>query len=150
MVLIRRNLLRRILCDSEELQEITTGKENLMNRLLATAGTLLFIHGLMEIAGLLSLLLPGSQPPPFIFQEIKQNWQMVTWIGAISGLLRILASIGIFANRKWGWVLGVLISLITFAMLTFYLPFGILDALFAAIVLATLIIFNYSEIKIVG
>ena len=120
-----------------------------MKHLLTVAGVVLLIHGLIEIAGLASLLLPTSQPPPFVFQELRQNWQLVTWIGVISGLLRILASIGIFTNRKWGLVLGVLMSLITFAMLTFYLPFGVMDALLAAIVLAVLVIFDYSDAKIV-
>jgi len=119
-----------------------------MKHLLTVAGVVLLIHGLIEIAGLLTILLPVSQPPPFVFQELRQNWQMSTWVGAISGSLRLLASLGIFINRKWGWVLGVLISLITFAMLTFYLPFGVMDAMLAAIVLAGLIISNYADAKI--
>jgi hypothetical protein len=120
-----------------------------MKRWLTVAGVLLLVHGVIEIAGLFSLLLPNSQPPAFVFQELRQNWQMATWIGVVSGLLRILASIGIFKNRQWGWVLGVLMSLITFAMLTFYLPFGIMDSIFAAIVLAVLIISRYSDAKII-
>lgn len=119
-----------------------------MKRVLAVAGVFLLIHGLVEVLGLLSLLIPLQQHP-FIFEEIKQNWQSAVWVGAISGSLRLLAAGGIFANRKWGWVLGIMMSVITFTMLTFYLPFGVMDALLASVVLALLLISNYGGAKIV-
>jgi hypothetical protein len=113
------------------------------------AGVFLLIHGLIEISGLLSLLIPSYQPH-FIFEELQQNWQSAVWVGAISGSLRLLAAAGIFANRKWGWVLGVAMSMITFAMLTFYLPFGIMDALLAGVALSLLIVSYYGGARIAG
>ena len=79
-----------------------------MKRLLTVAGVLLLVHGLIEGMGLFAFFSPSNQPS-FIFEELTRNWQYAVWIGVISGLLRILAAIGIFVNRRWGWALGVLI-----------------------------------------
>jgi len=66
----------------------------------------------------------------------------------VSGVLRILATAGLFANRKWGWVLALLLSVITFAMLTFYLPFGVMDAALVGLVIALLLTGRYGNEKI--
>ncbi|MGB9774888.1 MAG: hypothetical protein ACPL4I_12895 [Bacteroidota bacterium] len=112
------------------------------------AAAILLIHGFMEVVGVLSLFFP-SYRPSFVFEELRQSWQSAVWVGAICGSLRLLAAAGILANRKWGWVLGVTMSVITFAMLTFYLPFGIIDALLAAMVLALLLVSHYGGARIV-
>jgi len=118
-----------------------------MKRLLTVAGVLLLVHGLIEVMGLFAFFSPSNQPS-FIFEELTRNWQYAVWIGVISGFLRILAAIGIFVNRRWGWALGVLISATTFVSLTFYLPFGIMDAILSGAVLILLLVFNYGNAKI--
>lgn len=119
-----------------------------MKRLLTIAAILLLVHGLIELMGLFAFVSPTNQPL-FIFEELTRNWQYAVWIGVISGILRILAGIGIFANRKWGWALGGLVSLTTFVSLTFYLPFGVMDALLSGTVLTLLAVAHYGEAKIV-
>jgi hypothetical protein len=120
-----------------------------MKRFLTIAAVLLLVHGLIELMALFAFVSPTNQPS-FIFEELTRNWQYAVWIGVISGILRMLAAIGIFANRKWGLVLGVLISMTTLVSLTFYLPFGVMDALLAGAVLTLLVVFNYGTTKIVG
>lgn len=119
-----------------------------MKRFLTIAAVLLLVHGLIELMALFAFVSPTNQPS-FIFEELTRNWQYAVWIGVISGILRMLAAIGIFANRKWGLVLGVLISMTTLVSLTFYLPFGVMDALLAGAVLTLLLVFNYGTTKIV-
>ena len=119
-----------------------------MRRFLAIAAVLLLVHGLIELMGLFAFVSPANQPS-FIFEELTRNWQYAVWVGVISGILRILAATGIFANRKWGLALGVIISTTTLVSLTFYLPFGVMDALLAGAVLTLLIVSNYGSTKIV-
>ena len=119
-----------------------------MKRLLTVAGVLLLVHCLIEMMGIFAFFSPSNRPS-FIFEELTRNWQYAVWIGVIVGFLRILAAIAIFANRKWGWALGVLISATTFVSLTFYLPFGVMDAILSGAVLTLLLVFNYGSAKIV-
>ena len=119
-----------------------------MKRFLTIAAGLLLVHGLIELMALFAFVSPTNQPA-FIFEELARNWQYAIWVGVISGILRILAAIGIFANRKWGWALGGLVSMTTLVSLTFYLPFGVMDALLSGAVLTLLVVAHYGDTKIV-
>jgi hypothetical protein len=113
--------------------------------LIRLAGLFLLIHGVIELSALLSFL---GFPPTYIFAELNVNWPLTIWVGVVAGALRILAMAGLFTNRKWGWVLALLLSVTTFTMLTFYLPFGVIDALLAGLVLAFLVTGRYGSEKI--
>jgi hypothetical protein len=110
------------------------------------AGFLLLIHGGIEVLGLLGFL---GFPPTFAFAEISANWPVAIWIGVVSGVLRVLAAAGLFGNRRWGWMLGLLLCVITMASLTFYLPFGLMDSVLSGAVLALLVIARYENEKII-
>jgi hypothetical protein len=111
---------------------------------------LLILHGIIELLPTLQLLSPTTNmAPSFIFQEISDNWQMTIGVSIVSGLIRIIAAVGILKNLKWGWNLGVIISVITFTMLTFYLPMGIMDAIFSGSVLVILVIGQNKGEKII-
>jgi len=113
--------------------------------LLKVAGVALIIHGFIELFGLSSFF--TGEPPNFIFQEIKINWQQAVIIGVIAGAVRIVAAVGIFRIRRWGVVLGMVQSAITLTTLTFYLPFGIMDAALSSIALVTLVMAWWGEEK---
>jgi len=120
-------------------------------RLLTAGAALLILHGVIELLPLLMIASPGvNQAPHFIFEELAANWQMTLGFSIVSGLLRVAAAVGILKNLHWGWMLGIIISVITFAVLTFYLPMGIMDAVLSGGVLITLLIGRYPEAKISG
>ncbi len=124
-------------------------------RLLQFAGALLALHGLIELLPLLGLFGPLQDPAPafmrqFIFQELTRNPQAVAGVSAADGLLRIVAAVGVLRNRQWGWFLAVVMSAVTLGALTFYLPFGVGDAVLTGCVLCALVIGRYGTAKIMG
>lgn len=114
--------------------------------LLKAAGIILIIHGVIELLGVFAVF--TGEPPDFVFGEIKTNWQQAILIGITAGTIRIIAAFGILQMMKWGVVLGIVISAITFSMLTFYLPFGVMDALLAGVVLVALVMVWWGKEKI--
>lgn len=116
-------------------------------KLLKVAGIVLVIHGVIELLAIFSLL--TGQPPPFVFQELKENWQYAILIGLVAGAIRIIAAVGVFKSMKWGLALGIAMSIITHSTLTFYLPYGIMDALLAGIVLVLLVMAYWGKEKTV-
>ncbi len=111
--------------------------------LFVAAAILLIIHAIPEVLAILSVFGSFHAPLPYVFAEVGSSPQATGLVGLVSGALRILAALGLLAGREWGWVLGLLMSLITFSMLTLYLPFGAFDALFAGGVLALLVVGRY-------
>jgi len=118
-----------------------------VKRLLTAAAVLLLIHGLVELMGLFAFVSP-SYRPSFIFEELSLHWVYAVWVGAISGTVRVLAAAGILAHRRWGWALGLVISGTTLVTLTFYLPFGIMDAVLAWAVVSLLLMSHYGGARI--
>ena len=98
------------------------------------------IHGLIEVAAALPLLVPGITIPEFAFEELSRFPQATYGVGIVVGLLRLAAAGGLIARRAWGWVLAAVLSALTFSMLTFYLPAGFSDAVLAGTALLCLII----------
>lgn len=113
---------------------------------IRVAGFLLLVHGGIELLGLVGFL---GFPPTFAFAELTANWSLAIWIGVVSGVLRVLAAAGLFGNRLWGWLLGLLLCVITMASLTFYLPFGLMDSVLSGTVLALLVIARYKHERII-
>jgi hypothetical protein len=111
--------------------------------LFNTAVVLLLIHGIIELLSIFTFFL--ELEVHFTFDELNQSWEAVSIIGIAVGLLRVSAAVGILLNRMWAWLLGVLISSVTFAMLTFYLPAGAMDAILAGGVLVALLIGKYQN-----
>ncbi len=119
--------------------------------LLTAGAVLLILHGIIELLPALLVFAPNTgQIPEFIFEDLAAHWQMTLGFSIVCGLLRLAAAVGILRNRLWGWTLGIVLSIITFAVLTFYLPMGVMDAVFAGPVLLLLLIGRYPEAKISG
>lgn len=124
-------------------------------RLLQLAGGLLALHGVIELLPLLGLFGPLQAPAPafmrlFVFQELTRSPQAVAGVSAANGLLRIVAAVGVLSNRQWGWFLAVVMSAVTLGALTFYLPFGLGDAVLTGCALCALVIGRYGTTKIMG
>src|SRR5512136_2319222 len=101
-------------------------------RLLTAAAVLLILHGIIELLPALMVFAPGTAyAPGFIFEDLAAHWQMTVGFSIVCGLLRLAAAAGILRNRLWGWILGVIMSVIAFAVLKLYLPAGVMDALLA-------------------
>lgn len=107
-------------------------------RILIFASILILVHGFIEIAAIVSLFVP--LPFHFVFEELNRAWQATVIVGVVSGVLRICAVVGILRNRLWGWVLGLVMCIITFSMLTLYLPAGAADSILAGGALILLLI----------
>jgi hypothetical protein len=111
---------------------------------LYIAAIALIIHGLIEIG---PMLLQGNRRsesgggfPKFIFEPLQNNIKVTMLLGDIFGAMRIIAAVGIFLSLMWGWALGVIISVVTFVIMTFYLPFGVFDGVLSGIALVGLLI----------
>jgi len=113
---------------------------------LRVASVVLLIHGIIELLGVVGIF--TGEAPPFIFPEVRANWQQGVLVGFISGVMRVIAAFGVFRGMKWGLALGILFSVTTLASLTFYLPYGVMDALLSGIVLILLVVAYYGKEKI--
>ncbi len=111
---------------------------------LIIAGIALVLHGLMELAPLLMRGNRSAQSaqgmPKFIFAPLQENLKVTTLLGEIFGAIRIIAAIGIFLNLMWGWALGVVISIVTYVVMTVYLPMGIVDGIVSTITIIGLLV----------
>ncbi len=111
---------------------------------IIVAGIALVLHGLMELAPLLMRgnrnVQEGKGMPKFIFTPLQENLRVTTLLGEIFGAIRIIAAIGLFLNLMWGWALGVVISVVTYVVMTVYLPMGIVDGIISTITLVGLLV----------
>ena len=122
------------------------------------AAILMIIHGgFMEIGGILAMipaLLFGTdkfdigQFFEFKLSYFQENLYMMMVMGAIYGVLRLIAAIGLLKNRMWGLVLAVITCIITLALMMFLLPAGIMDGILAGSALVLILIQYYGDRKI--
>ncbi len=105
------------------------------------ASILMFIHGaFMEIGGCICIipaLILGSDNFDmskyfsFIIPYLQENLYMMSIIGLIYGIVRIIGAIGLYKNKMWGLVLSIINCVITMALMIFMLPAGIMDGILA-------------------
>jgi hypothetical protein len=113
---------------------------------LVVAAIALILHGVIEVSPILfqrRLSGAGSkswQGPEFIFKPLQANLKVTTAVGYIFGAVRIIAAVAILFNLLWGWWLGIIISVVTYVILTIFLPMGIFDGIFSGIALVGLLI----------
>jgi hypothetical protein len=120
-------------------------------RLLTFGAAFLILHGIIELLPALIIFLPASDyAPQFIIGELAANWQMTLGFSIVCGLLRLAAGAGILRKMLWGWLLGIILSIITFTVLTWYLPMGVMDAVLSGPALLLLLIGRYPDTKISG
>ena len=125
------------------------------------AAWLMIIHGgFMEIGGVLCALpalILGSgkfdigQYFSFKLQYFQDNlyMNMILFMGAIFGVMRIIGAIGLLKNRMWGLALSVINCVVTMILMMFMLPFGIQDGLLACIALVLILTQYFGNRKII-
>lgn len=118
------------------------------------AAVLMIIHGgLMEIGGCLSLIplvlngsaSAGSQYFSFIVPYLQENITLMTVMGGIYGIVRVIGAIGLLKNRMWGLVLSVINCVITMALMIFMLPAGIFDGILSCTSLVLILTAYYGK-----
>jgi hypothetical protein len=107
-----------------------------VNRRLSAriASVLLILHGLIEIAGLAFVSnLPntlagfGGLTGPLL----EENAKAIAIIGLLWGIARLIAAWGCWSLRKWGLVLGMIVSAATMVAGIAIIPAGMTDTLLA-------------------
>ncbi|MCL2356575.1 MAG: hypothetical protein FWC70_05365 [Defluviitaleaceae bacterium] len=112
------------------------------------AAIIIIIHGLIEIAGFFSVL-PiwlGAEQNEFVPFDPPSPEIIIG--GVIWGILRIIAGVGLFKNRKWGFALSVIFCAVTIAKMFEVLPFGLMDAVLAGSALILMLTAYYGKRKI--
>lgn len=99
------------------------------------ASFVLFVHGFIEMLGVMMPFAPAEFPPAG-FQEKMAFWAAIS---AIFGLSRLIAGYSIWFMRKWGIVFGMALSITTMIVAPSIYPFGIMDLPLAVIVLVSLL-----------
>lgn len=123
------------------------------------ASVLMFIHGVfMEIGGCLCLIpvfILGSdkfnmkQYFSFIVPYLQENLYLMSILGLIYGVVRVIGAIGLWKNKMWGLVLSIINCIVTMALMTFMLPAGIIDGILACSSLILILTQYFGNKKIV-
>ena len=120
---------------------------------LRIAAVIMIIHGLLELCGLIPAVLANhlpQLPPIFALDFFKQNLALMGVMGAIFGIVRIVAAVKIWRNQMSGFVLGVIMGAVTLALMVFMIPSGIMDGVLAGAALIVLLDGYFTSRKIVG
>jgi hypothetical protein len=110
-----------------------------------TAAIVLFVHGFIEVVGIIMVFSPEKFIPSG-FQEKSLFWAVLS---AIYGLSRLVAGYEIWSMKKWGIVFGLALSVITMVVAPLIYPFGIMDLLLAVVVLICLLYVWFGNEKVV-
>lgn len=123
------------------------------------AAMMMIIHGgFMEIGGVFAMipaLMVGTdkfdigQYFSFKLPYFQDNLNMMIIMGAMYGILRVIAAIGLLRNRMWGLVLAVILCCITLTLMMFLVPAGIMDGVLAGISLV-LILMQYFDGRVIA
>ena len=106
---------------------------------LKIASILLWVHGLIEILGGVTLL---TLPPELLTVTVPwagRELVFMAMISAISGGFRLFIGYGVWLMRKWGAVLGIIFCAVTMVAAPQIFPFGIMDIIFATVILVLLV-----------
>lgn len=123
------------------------------------ASALMILHGgFMEVGGALCMipfLLPGSNFDvsrhfSFRLPYFQDNLYLMTVMGAIYGVLRLIGAVGLLKNRMWGLVLSVINCVVTLALMMFLLPMGVLDGLLAGAALILMLMEYFGDRSALG
>jgi hypothetical protein len=106
------------------------------------AGILLVLHGLIELSG---IFMPDNFAENLQFfhgmdpSQIAANSISIVLIGAMWGIIRLVAACGIWANKRWAAALGIAMSAATLVTALSVIPAGVVDTFLTAPVLALLL-----------
>ncbi len=122
------------------------------------ASILMLIHGAcMEIGGCLCLIpalifgsdrFDMSKYFSFIVPYLQDNLYLMSIIGLIYGVVRVIGAIGLWKNRMWGFALSIINCVITMALMIFMLPAGVMDGILASSALILILVQYFGNRKI--
>ena len=104
------------------------------------AAVLMIIHGgLMEVGGIVFAIFSKflgsniniSQYFSFKLSYLQENTDLMLFMGAIFGIVRLVGAFGLLKNRMWGWVLSLINCIVTMILMIFMLPAGLIDGILA-------------------
>lgn len=84
----------------------------------------------------------------FKLPYFQENLYMMTVMGAMYGLLRLIGAIGLLKNRMYGLWLSVINCTVTLALMMFLLPAGIMDGILAGSALVLILMEYFGDKKI--
>ena len=119
------------------------------------AATLLILHGLIEVAGLLSIITPAKTFAQTMENfggmgktQIAANMVTIILLGALWGITRFIAGWGTWSLKKWAFGLGFGASTASLIMAISIIPAGVVDTLLSAPVLILLLYTWFGSEKI--
>lgn len=56
---------------------------------------------------------------------------MMIIMGTIYGIVRVIGAVGLMKNKMWGFTLSIINCIVTMLLMSFMLPMGIVDGIFA-------------------
>lgn len=126
------------------------------NTPLFLAGICFIIYSIIEILDCIYLLLILLDIVPNIYQDLGlaipeiqnllKNHPIYFLPFFISfTLMRIVASIGIFKNRLWGFYIGLYSLMLTMILTMMFIPIGMFELFFCSIIFILLFIGYYKE-----
>ncbi|MFX0064471.1 MAG: hypothetical protein ACFFC7_20050 [Candidatus Hermodarchaeota archaeon] len=130
------------------------------NKPLFLAAIILLLYAIIEIIDSITLPLAaaGLIPNPYLlfdvaFSEIRyllefQPLFMIAMFWAFTSM-RIVAAIGLFINRMWGFWMGIFVSGITMCVMVFFFPISTIEGLISAVVVILLFIGYFGDQPII-
>jgi len=113
------------------------------------AAIIIMIHGLIEIGGFFSVL-PiwlGAEPSELV--PFDPPAPEIVIGGIVWGALRIIGSIGMLKNLKWGLALSVINCTIAIAKMFEVMPFGLMDAVLGGAALILMLTQYFGKKKLI-
>lgn len=104
-----------------------------------------FLFGIFEWLGLLMLFMP-TEYLPVDFEAQSLFWALLS---GIYGTARLIAGYALWKNRKWGWMLGLLLCLTTMVVAPLIIPFGVIDLILTVIITISLLYTKYGNDEII-
>jgi len=110
----------------------------------------LSVHALLELSGIFIILFQQvSHNTIFYFEMLNKNPAVTAIFGICAGIIRLISVYGILKNTLWGLKMSLYISMVTFMTLTFYLPYGAIDAVLATpVFIISVILGNKNAYKV--
>lgn len=84
----------------------------------------------------------------FIVPYFNEHLLLMMAISGVFAALRIVASVGLFKDRFWGYALSLINCTVTLVLMIFMLPAGILDGVLAGTALVLLLMARYGRTPI--
>lgn len=111
----------------------------------------------MEIGGALSFIFIVLALEPdktdigqyfsFKFPYYQDNLCIMIIMGTIYGIVRVIGAVGLMKNKMWGFTFSIINCIVTMLLMSFMLPMGIVDGIFACSALILMLLQYHGKKK---